>query len=105
MVKISFTSQAKNELKEIKIYISLNSPLQGKRVVQKIFDEIQKLTSHPEIGRPIISTKTNVIRQILVYKYRIFYRVVGESLQVLSIYHGARLLENNPGLQQFFTEE
>ena len=104
MVKITFTQQAKSELREIKEYIALHSPLQAERVVNNIIAEIQKIPLHPTTGRPVIITATNTIRQILVYKYRIFYREHKGQIQVLSIFHSSRLLDNNPGLQQFFEE-
>ncbi len=104
MVRISFTKQAIQDLREIKEYIALDSPLNAKRVLDKIIIEIQTLSSRPEKGRIIIRTYTENIRQILVYKYRIFYRQVNNVIQIISIYHGSRLIENNPGLQQFFEE-
>jgi len=102
---ISFTSQARKDLKEIKKYISFDSPLQANRVVEKIIVETQKLSKYPELGRPVITTKKVIVRQILVFKYRIFYRVLNDKIEVLSIYHSSRLIENNPGLQRFFEEE
>ena len=74
MVKISFTSQARKDIKEVKQYISLDSALQAERVTEKIAAEIQKLSKYPQLGRPVIITKKDTIRQILVFKYRIFYR-------------------------------
>lgn len=72
MVKISFTLQARKDIREIKQYIFLDSALQAERVIEKIVTEIQKLSKHPQLGRPVIITKNDTIRQILVFKYRIF---------------------------------
>ena len=62
------------DIKEIKQYIFLDSPLQAERVTEKIAIQIQKLSEYPQLGRPVILTKRVTIRQILVFKYRIFYR-------------------------------
>ena len=102
---VFFTAQAREDIREIRNYISFDSSLQAKRVTEKIIAETQKLSRYPELGRPVITTKKVVVRQILVYKYRIFYRVLDDKIEILSIYHSSRLIENNPGLQRFFEEE
>jgi|GEM_PF-4800649 len=48
MAVISFTLQARKDLKEINQYISLQSPLQAQRVTEKIIQEIQKLAVRPQ---------------------------------------------------------
>lgn len=104
MVRIFFTTQARQDIKEIKEYISINSPINAISVSQNILNEIQTLSANSEKGRVIIKTPKDTIRQILIYKYRIFYRKVAKGIEILSIYHSSRLLENNPGLQQFFND-
>ena len=104
MVKIFFTKLARADLKDIKNYISIRSPLNAIRVSENILREIQTLAKHPEKGRIIIKTHKNIIRQIIIYKYRIFYRQVTKGIEILSVYHSARLIENNPGLQPYFEE-
>jgi toxin ParE1/3/4 len=85
MVKISFTGQARKDIKEIKQYIFLESPLQAERVTEKIITEIQKLSTYPQLGRPVITTKRDIIRQIRVFKFRIFYRERNNKIEVLSL--------------------
>lgn len=104
MVKIFFTKHARDDFKDIDKYISVRSPLNARRVCQNILNEIQTLSERPERGRVVIHTQKNIIRQIIVYKYRIFYRQVSKGIEILSIYHSSRLLENNPGLQPYFEE-
>ena len=57
MVTISFTKQARKDIKEIKQFIFSDSPLQAERVTEKIITEIQKLSKYPQLGRPVITTK------------------------------------------------
>lgn len=104
MVEIFFTKHARGDVKAIKEYISIRSPLNAKRVSENILKEIGTLSEHPERGRVIIKTRKNIIRQFIVYKYRIFYRQVTKGIEILSVYHSSRLIENNPGLQPYFEE-
>jgi addiction module RelE/StbE family toxin len=104
MGKLRFSPQSVEDLKAIYDYIKRDSPLNASKVVHTIKDECKKLLKYPEIGREIIKTPSHSIRQILIYRYRIFYRLRENDIEVLSIYHSSRLLENNPGLQQFFND-
>ena len=40
----------------------------------------------------------------MVYKYRVFYKQNGEDVEVISFFHSARLLENNPDIQNWFDD-
>ena len=40
----------------------------------------------------------------MVYKYRVFYKQKNNNIEVISIFHSAQLLENNPGLQRWFDD-
>lgn len=74
------------------------------RVREKIISQCQKLLINPTAGRVIIQTSTLEVRQIMVYKYRVFYKQKNNNIEVISIFHSAQLLENNPGLQRWFDD-
>ena len=105
MGQLIFSPQSKEDLKNIYDYIKKDSTVNAKKVRNTIIEESKKLLKFPEIGREIIKTSKNSIRQILVYRYRIFYRIFKDDIEIVSIYHSSRLIENNPGLQHFFEEE
>lgn len=104
MGRLIFSPIATNDLSSIYKYIRKDSPLNAKNVIRTIKDECRKLIKYPGIGREIIKTSKNSIRQIIVYKYRIFYRVLEPDIEIISIYHSSRLIENNAGLQPYFEE-
>lgn len=98
MGRLIFSPLAMQDLKDIYNYIKNDALTNAKKVRKAITDECKKLLRFPEIGREIIKTPEDSIRQILVYKYRI----LGDDVEIISIYHSSRLLENNPGLQRYF---
>jgi addiction module RelE/StbE family toxin len=104
MVKVRITKQAKEDLKNIKNYIQKDSYQNSIKVVQTIFEKLQLLEQHPEIGKTIAHTNTGSLRQILVYRYRIIYRLQNNVLEVLTIHHSSRLLSNNPGIGGYFED-
>jgi plasmid stabilization system protein ParE len=105
MGQLIFSQQEKQDIKAIPDYIRTNSPLNVKRVRVAIIDKCKDLVKHPGVGRVIIQTSVTTIRQILVYKYRIFYREINDDIEIVSIYYSSRLIKNNSGLQQFFEDQ
>ncbi len=72
MGRFIFSPLSIQDLNDIYNYIKSDSPSNSKKVRKAITDETKKLLKFPEIGREVIKTPKDSIRQILVYKYRIF---------------------------------
>lgn len=104
MGQLIFSPQAVRELKSIYRFIKKDSHFNALRVRDKIINQAEKLILNPTAGRIIIETSKLIIRQIMVYKYRVFYKQNGEDVEVISIFHSARLLENNPDIQNWFDD-
>lgn len=49
-IKIVWTNETQKSLKSIAEYISKDSPFYAEKIVQLIYDEVQVLSKHPEIG-------------------------------------------------------
>jgi len=67
--KINWSLQARNDLAEIKEYISSDSEYQAKRIIRLIYSSTQKLLSYPEIGKVIYSSEKFLVRRIIVKNY------------------------------------
>ena len=93
-VTIVITESAYNDLEDIENYISQDSPLMARRFINKIFDRIDQLYSYPTSGKPVPEIKNKSIRELLLNKYRIIYKVVDEQhIDIIRIVHGSRLLD------------
>jgi toxin ParE1/3/4 len=78
MYKLQISPEAKNDLLEIKGYVSqeLGSPQVAINLVSKFTGRIRGLAEHPEIGAPlafIVDIQTNYCLLVCA-KYLIFYR-------------------------------
>lgn len=104
MGQLKFSPQAISELKAIYLFIKRDSQINAIRVREKILTQCQKLLINPTAGRVIIQTSTLEVLQIMVYKYRVFYKQKNNNIEVISIFHSAQLLKNNPGLQRWFDD-
>jgi toxin ParE1/3/4 len=87
MVVIKITGPARKQLREIHDYVKKDSPQNAEHVITSIMARIQVLANFPEIGRPVAISRRGMIRQLHVFKYRIFYVYFQNQVEVLALYH------------------
>jgi toxin ParE1/3/4 len=89
MGSLRWTERAVENLAEIAEYISESSPTRANRVIAELTSAIALLTRHPELGK---STGAPLLRELIVAPYRVFYRLRGDTIEVVAIVHGRRAL-------------
>ena len=62
-------------------------------MTKKVFEVIERLESFPESGRIVPELNRKKIREIILGNYRIIYRIKKDIVEILTVYHSARLLE------------
>jgi plasmid stabilization system protein ParE len=61
MAEVIWAEPALNDLDAIADYIALDNPEAARRLVQKIFEHVDHLESHPRLGSKPKSSKAGVI--------------------------------------------
>jgi toxin ParE1/3/4 len=87
---IVWSPEAIQDLISLRAYIAEESPAGARRVVLRILHNVEHLLpDNPHIGRPgrVPGTRELVIART---PYIVPYRVLGEAIQILRVYHGAR---------------
>lgn len=93
-INIVITESAYQDLEDIENYISQDSPTIARRFINKIFDKIDQLYNYPVSGKPVPEIGDKTIRELLLNKYRIIYKIVDErNINIIRIVHGSRLLD------------
>ncbi len=92
MVKIKWSDAAKSDLKGIFEYLSHDSPQYAEYLFERIFESIENLKSFPEMGRRVQELKNPNMRELLLQNYRIVYQYIENSIEIITIFHGKRLL-------------
>ena len=92
-MKIVWTEPAVEDLRELHAYIARDSEMYASGFVERIILATERLVDHPKVGRIVPETNDDNIRELLFQRYRIIYRVTHESVEMLSVIHGARDLE------------
>jgi toxin ParE1/3/4 len=96
-VEVRWTLYSLSDIENIAEYISKDSPFYAQVQVQRFFDRAEILETHPNTGRVVPEIGRDDIRELIEGNYRVIYRVISDSrIDILTVHHGSRLLENNP---------
>lgn len=92
MAEVIWAESALNDLDAIADYIALDDPDAARRLVQKIFEHVDHLESHPKLGSKPQELKGWRYRQIVEPPCRIFYREDSGRVLILHVMRSERLL-------------
>ena len=91
-LSIRWSRNAFRQIRNIGDYIAADSPVQAKRVVEKLFAAPEKVSSNPRRGQIVPELASDEVREIRVYSYRIIYRYSETIVEVAAVLHGKQLL-------------
>ena len=76
MVEVIFDHDFKKEFKKIK----------NKDIKNRIIKQVSKIMDNPKIGNPMKYSRKGT-RELYVVPYRLSYKVEGQVVYILSLYH------------------
>ena len=94
---VIWSPAARVDLREIEAYVAARSPLNARRVIEKIRETADNQRDFPYSARMIPEFQDPARRETFVYQYRLMYRVEPDHIRILRVVHGRRLLKNVPG--------
>jgi toxin ParE1/3/4 len=93
MAQVRWTPQAADDLDAIAEFITEDSSHFAGLLVIDVLQAVERLADFPALGRIVPEIGDKVIREIILGNYRIIYRLRNEAVEVLTVHHGARLLD------------
>ena len=93
MVEVRWAPQAAEDLNSIVEFIARDSPQYAGLLVVDIFQAVERIAAFPQSGRKVPELNDPVVREVILGNYRLVYRLKDANLDLLTIYHGARLLD------------
>jgi addiction module RelE/StbE family toxin len=95
-MKVELSPVAEADLDEIAHYIARDNPRAAERWVERLVEAAHKIANAPLAGRMVPELEDPAIREVLVRKYRIVYRIDPKRIVVLTIFEGHRKLRGLP---------
>lgn len=93
MAEVRWTIQAADDLESITDYIATNSSHYASLFAIDVLAAVERLTDFPSSGRLVPEFDDPIIREILLGSYRIIYRIRDDLVEILTVFHRARLLD------------
>lgn len=95
MAKVVWSKQTLEDFENLLDFVATDAPEAACRFGQKLIDRIGVLEQHPHLGALVPEDATGTYRQILQGNCRIIYRVDGDTVYLVALYHAARLLNRD----------
>lgn len=93
MAEVRWTLQATDDLDSIAEFIAKDSPQYARLFVTDVFQAVERLSEFPQSGRIVPELNDPIVREIILGNYRLVYRFKAKLIVLLTVYHGARLLD------------
>ena len=93
MAEVRWTPQAADDLEAITDFIAADSPNYASLFAIDVLTSVERLRTFPRLGRVVPELHNPDVREIILGNYRIAYRIRGDIVEILTVWHGARLLD------------
>lgn len=88
--RVSWSRRALNDLGCIAEYIAADSPTYAGVFVKKILRQTRMLAQFPRSGRKVSEFDDENVRELIVYSYRVIYRLLDDEVLIVALIHGKR---------------
>lgn len=91
-MRVRITRRAAAHIDEATAWWQRNRPLAAGALEEELKEAFSLLGSQPGIGAPALNTKTKGVRRVVLARvhYYLYYRVQGDELQILALWHTRR---------------
>ena len=83
-----WSPEAIEDIEAIGAYIERDSPWYAKAVVSKLIETAESIPDYPQLGRTVPELEAPNIRERLVHKYRLIYRLEENRAVIAAVIHG-----------------
>ena len=93
--KVVWTRQARDDLRAIRTFIARDAPIAATTFVRRLRTAAERLESLPESGQIVSELSNPAVREIIHGHYRIIYRTHEGVVEIVTVYHGSRMLDEH----------
>jgi toxin ParE1/3/4 len=91
--RIVWSKRAVQDLDTLTAYIAADSPAYAGVVLKNIVNQTRVLARFPRAGRKVPEFDDENMRELVVYSYRIIYRLQDDEALIVAVIHGKRILQ------------
>jgi addiction module RelE/StbE family toxin len=94
---VVWSPRAVADLEAIQAHIARDSERYAGLVVNRLVGAPTRIAQFPELGRIVPEFGQPSLRELIIRSYRLVYRLRGELVEVVTVFHAARIF---PDLRQ-----
>jgi toxin ParE1/3/4 len=94
-MKLYWTERARQDLLAIGRYIARDNPKAAWEWAERLQARAQAAAKTPRAGRMVPELATKDVREVFLRNYRLVYRVLNDSIHIITVFEGHRRLERN----------
>lgn len=92
MARLVWSRRAADDLASICAHIEIDSGHYASVVARRVIEAVESIALMPDLGSIVPEYDNRKVRERFVHKYRIIYRLSGETVEIAMIPHSSRLL-------------
>jgi plasmid stabilization system protein ParE len=97
VTRLVWSPRAVADLEAVRDRIAYDSELYAGLMISRLVAAPDRLLRFPELGRVVPEFGQATLREFIVRPYRLVYRLRGEVVEIVTVFHGARMF---PDLRQ-----
>ena len=90
-MRVRFTASGRIQFLAAIAYICRDNPSTASRFRSEAERRLRRLQRFPMSGRHVPESPDLPYRELIIAPYRFFYRVEGETVWIVAVWHGAQL--------------
>ena len=90
MKRIVWSPQSLRDVEAIRAYIAEDSPHYADLTVRRVVAAVERLVDFPESGRIVPERPASQVREVIVGRFRLVYRVQAGTVEVVTDFRGTR---------------
>jgi addiction module RelE/StbE family toxin len=95
-MKLAWTKRAQDDLISIGKYIAGDNIVNARKWIKKLRARVRRIIDAPMSGRVVPEFENDNIREVFLGNYRIVYLVQNETVLIITIFEGHKLLVKTP---------
>ncbi len=91
-MRLIWSLQAIEDVEAIRTYVARDSEQYANLLIDRIIAAVDRLEGFPLSGRVVPEIGDESLREVIYRNYRIVYRLKPEIIEIVTVFHAARLL-------------
>jgi plasmid stabilization system protein ParE len=91
-MKVAWTDEARAHVAGIYSYLKRDAPFYATQIIDRLTRRVDQLISHPRSGRIVPKYNDENLRELVMYPYRLIYRIKPDRIDIVAVFHGAQQL-------------